>query len=263
MAVAAPPRFCGRCGAMLAPGATFCGRCGTPVAAQAAVMQPVYRYPSPPMAYAQPRSTMKLAPALIAGGLIVVLIVAAVIVAGVMLARVAGGGSHTPCTSNCGPKLVSPLPEEASYRSSAYNFQVNYSKAWDVRSQDGSSITLGSRAGLVEVAGTRGSSPDQAIDAAVSNLPSSTWQDVQVVSTLKGAHIGEQDGIGRVYSANLVGNSQTAVRVRFAVIAAQKNGLTVVVFVADPADTKNSPNGIPEAQEFDYLCTEFEWSPAS
>ena len=259
MAVAVPTRFCGRCGAMLAPGATFCGRCGAPAAAQAAVAQPVYRYPAPPPGYAPARGTSKLAPALIAGGVLVVLIVAAVLVAGVMLARVAGGG-HTTCTSNCGPKLVTPLPEEASFRSSAYSFQVNYSKAWSVRSQDASSITLGTRAGIVEVAGAHGTSPDQAIDSVVANLPSSSWQDVQVVSTLKGAHIGDQDGVGRVYSANLIGNSQTAVRVRFAVIAAQRNGVTVVVFVADPADTKNSPNGIPEAQAFDYLCTEFEWS---
>jgi hypothetical protein len=27
----------------------------------------------------------------------------------------------------------------------------------------------------------------------------------------------------------------------------------------DPADTKNSPNGMPEGQDFDYLCTEFAW----
>jgi zinc-ribbon domain len=259
MAVAAPVRFCGRCGAPLAPGAPFCGRCGAPVA-QGALAQPVYRYPSPPAGYAPPRPTTRLAPALVAGGLIVVLIVAAVVVAGVLLARVAGGG-HTPCTSNCGPKLVTPLPEEASFRSSTYNFQVNYSKAWTVRSQDAASVSLGTRAGIVEVAGTKGVSPDQEIATVIADLPSSTWQDVQVVSTLKGAHIGDQDGIGRIYSANLVGNSQTATKVRFAVVAAEKNGVTVVVFAADPADTKNSPNGIPEAQDFDYLCTEFDWSP--
>ena len=74
-----------------------------------------------------------------------------------------------------------------------------------------------------------------------------------------GAHIGDQDGAGAVYSANLVGSSQTATKVRFAVIAATKGGVTVVVFAADPADPKNSPNGMPEGQEFDYLCTEFVW----
>ena len=94
---------------------------------------------------------------------------------------------------------------------------------------------------------------------AVSGLPSSKWQDVTLVGNLRGAHIGDQDGAGAVYSANLVGSSQTATKVRFAVIAATKGGVTVVVFAADPADPKNSPNGMPEGQEFDYLCTEFVW----
>jgi hypothetical protein len=33
----------------------------------------------------------------------------------------------------------------------------------------------------------------------------------------------------------------------------------VVIFAVDPADTKDFPNGIPEGQEFDYLCQEFRW----
>jgi hypothetical protein len=82
---------------------------------------------------------------------------------------------------------------------------------------------------------------------------------VTLVSQLKGAHIGDQDGSGAVYSATLLGASQTATKVRFAVIAATRNGLTVTVFATDPADPKTSPNGMPEAAEFDYLCTEFVW----
>jgi hypothetical protein len=35
--------------------------------------------------------------------------------------------------------------------------------------------------------------------------------------------------------------------------------VTVVVFAVDPADPKNSPNGMPEGQAFDYLCTEIVW----
>jgi hypothetical protein len=69
-----------------------------------------------------------------------------------------------------------------------------------------------------------------------------------------------QDGVGAVYSANLVGSSQQATPVRFAVIAATRNGVTVVVFAVNPSDPKNSPHGMPEGQQFDYLCTEFMWS---
>src|SRR5438132_14280617 len=88
----ATARFCGRCGAALAPGAGFCGRCGTPVVMQAAVApQPVYRYaPAPPMAY-PPGTQGRLPPALIAGGLVLLLIVVAVVVGRGAIARCARG----------------------------------------------------------------------------------------------------------------------------------------------------------------------------
>ena len=252
-------RYCGRCGAPLPPGAGFCGRCGTPVAVQAAAAQPVYSYaPAPPAAYPRPGQG-KLAPALVAGGLVLILVVVAVVVGGIAIAQFAGG-KLAPCTQNCAPKIVTALPEEASYRSTAYGFQVNYSSVWTVRDQDASSITLGTRVGSVQVVGTRGGTPDRAMQATVAALPSAKWQDVTLVGPLKGAHLGDTDGVGAVYSANLIGASQTATKVRFAIIAASRNGVTVTIFAADPADPKNSPNGIPEGQSFDYLCTEFSWS---
>ena len=141
MASQAPTLYCGRCGAPLAPGATFCGRCGTPVQLQAATAPPLYRYPPPPGAAYRPGGQYKMAPALIAGGLLLIVIVAAVGIGGFALSQFVGG-SHSACTSNCAPKVVAPLPEEASYRSSAYHFQVNYSSAWTVRSQDAQGLTL-------------------------------------------------------------------------------------------------------------------------
>lgn len=264
MAYQAPAavRFCGRCGAQIAPGATFCGRCGTPVAAQAvapAAAGPLaYYYPqAPPMQYPTGRQR-KLAPAAIAGGLIAIVVVIAVVISAFAVAQYAGG-SRSTCRSNCSPKFVSPLPEEASYTSSTYKFQVNYSKAWTVRSQDGGQITLGTKLGSVQVMGMKGGSPDQAVQSTVNGLPSSRFQDVTLVSNLKGAHLADQDGLGSVYAANFVGTSQTATKIRFAVIAATRGGVTVVVLAIDPADPKNSPNGMPEGQEFDYLCTEFVW----
>src|SRR5260370_30085918 len=69
MAYTPPVRYCGRCGAPLAPGATYCGHCGTPVLMQAAA-PPAYSYPhAPSVAYPTARP-YKLAPALIAGGLV-------------------------------------------------------------------------------------------------------------------------------------------------------------------------------------------------
>ena len=130
-----------------------------------------------------------------------------------------------------------------------------------MRSQDANSVSFGTRIGRLDVIGSSsGPSLAQLIDATVSALPSSTWQSVSRVSDLKGAHIGDQDGLGAVYSANVVGSGATATKVRFAVIAATSGGVSVVIFAVDPADTKDYPNGMPEGQDFDYLCQEFRWS---
>jgi hypothetical protein len=251
-------RFCGRCGAQVAPGATFCGRCGAPVAAQVMAAQPVYSYPvARPAAYPTV-GQFKLSQVMIAGGLLAALAIVTVAVSAFAVSRFAGG-SHAACTANCAPKFVTPLPEAATYRSSAFNYQVNYNSEWTVRTKDANGVTLGTRIGFVQVTGMKGGRADQALQSALSTLPTATWQDVTLVSNLKGAHIGDQDGIGSVYSANVIGANSAATKVRFAVIVASRNATTVVVFAVNPADTKNSPSGMPEGAEFDYLCTEFVW----
>jgi hypothetical protein len=170
-------------------------------------------------------------------------------------------GTHPSCTANCGPQLVAPLPEANTYRSTTFGFQVDYSSSWKVRSQDANGVSLGTAIGVLEVMGSKsGQSTGQLIDRTVSALPTSKWQSVVRVNDLKGAHIGDQDGQGAIYSANLVGPGATATKVRFAVIAATRGGVSVVIFAADPADTKGFANGMPEGQEFDYLCQEFRWA---
>jgi hypothetical protein len=261
-----PPRvmYCGRCGAPLAPGATFCGRCGTPVAMPAAVARPpamappMYAYPQAPHVVYPTARQFRLSQVMIAGGLIVIVLLIAVVISAFAVAQYVNA-THSTCTSNCAPKFVTPLAEEANYRSSAFKYQVNYSSSWSVRSQNANGITLGTKYGSVQVVGMNATASDQALQAAVNALPTSRFQDVTLVSNLKGAHIGDQDGIGAVYSANFVGTSQTATKVRFAVIVATQRGVTIVVLAVDPADPKNSPNGMPEGQEFDYLCTEIVW----
>jgi len=197
---------------------------------------------------------------MVAGILVAVLLIAALAVGGFAVLRFSGGPTHRPCTADCSPKFVTPLAEEASFRSTAYKFTVNYSSAWTVRSSDSYGVLLGTKVGSVQVVGASGTNPQQAMQATVSGLPTAKWQDVTPVKTLKGAHLGDQDGVGAIYAANLLGASQTATKVRFAVIAATKGSVTVVVFAIDPADPKGSPNGMPESQDFDYLCTEFAWT---
>jgi hypothetical protein len=250
--------YCGRCGAPLAPGARFCGRCGTPVLVQAAVAAPVYGYAPAPRAAYPTAAQGRLAAPLIAGGLVAILLVVAIVVGAIAVSQAARGG-HSTCTSHCPPKFVTPLAEQASYTSSVYKFTVNYSSRWTLRDQSGTGVILGTRVGSVQVMGSSGQDPGQALQASLRALPSSTWQDLTPVAALKGAHIGDVEGVGEVYAANLVGTSQTATKVRVAVIAAAKGPVTVVIVATDPVDTKSSPTGFPEAQVIDYMCTEFAW----
>jgi hypothetical protein len=283
--MAIQPRFCGRCGAQLLSTAAFCGRCGMPQFAAAAgapqlaaaVATPqlagaVAAPPAaPPAAYgyrlAQPDTfprlgRVKVSQPMVIGGLLVILAVATVSVSALAVSR-AIGGTHSTCTANCSPKIVTPLSEPNTYRSASFNFEVDYSSDWKVRSQDASGVSLGTRLGRLDVIGSRSQvSLSQLIDGTVSALPTSTWQSVSRVSDLKGAHIGDQDGLGAVYSANLVGSNATATKVRFAVIAATRGGVSVIIFALDPAAPKTYPNGMPEGQDFDYLCQEFRWSGA-
>ena len=256
-------RFCGQCGAQLVPGAPVCSRCGAPQLAMAAVGPPqappaAYRY-----AYAQPGSfpaatRVKVPQIMVVGGLLLILAIAVVSVSAFAVLRAIG--THTTCTADCSPKFVTPLPESSTYRSASFKFEVDYNTTWKVQAQDANGVSFGTRLGRLDVVGSRsGQSLRQLISAIVSALPSSKWQSVSRVSDLKGAHIGDQDGLGAIYSANLVGSNATSVKVRFAVIAATRAGVSVVIFAVDPADTKNFPSGIPEGQEFDYLCQEFRW----
>ena len=240
-------------------GASFCGRCGAPQGAPVAAA-PVYSYPIAPRVPYRTARQWRGSQVAVAGGLLAIL---AIVTAAVSIFAVshALGGTHPPCTVNCAPKFVTPLPESATFHSSAFGFQVDYNSLWTVRSQDANGISLGTRLGLVTVVGTKGGQPlTQVLQSTVSALPTAQWQDVTQVSDLKGAHMGDQDGIGAVYSANLIGANSTSAQVRFAVIAATRGGVTVVFFAVDPADPKNSPNGIPEGQSFDYMCSEFRWA---
>ena len=264
--------YCGRCGAPLLPGAVFCGRCGAhqvaasagaPMVATALAAPPA----APPAAYgyrvAQPGAfpgvgRVKVPQVMVIGGVLAILAVAVVAISAVALFRAVG--PHPTCTANCGPQLIPPLPEASSYRSTTFGFELDYSSRWKVRSQDANGVSIGTQIGIVNVVGSRSNqSTGQLIDSTVAALPSSKWQSVARVSDLRGAHIGDQDGQGAIYSANLIGPGATSTKVRFAVIAATRGGVSVVIFAADPADTKGYANGMPEGQEMDYMCQEFRW----
>ena len=246
-------RFCGRCGSPVAPGAPFCGRCGAPqagiVAAPAA-----YAYPVAPSGSVR---SFKLSHLVLAGGLVLVLLIAIVSVSAFTVNRLVS--RHTPCTVNCGAKLVDPLTEPHTYRSMTYRFEVDYSSHWTVRSQSPTGISLGTRLGHIDINGRPArDSLESAINSTVDGLPSSTWANVQRLADIKGAHVGDQNGVGYLYSADYSGQNANSGKVRFAVIAATQNKVTVTVFAVNPEDTSTA-SGIPEAQVFDYLLAEFRW----
>jgi len=256
--MAVQARFCGNCGGALAPGSTFCGRCGAPVPpTPIPIYTPAYAYPR-----AAPRAGRiggaSMTQVAVAIGLLSILIIVTVAVSAFAIRG--STGSHHNCTSNCSPQLVTPLAASATYTSSEFKFSVDYSANWTVESRDNAGIQLATSIGSVSVAGTRGSQPlDQVIQGVVGALPSATWQSVTLVSGLKGAHLAEQNGLGAVYSANFIGSNSTATKVRFVVIAAAKNGVTVVMFAVNPADPQHFANGMPEGELFDYMCTIFRW----
>jgi hypothetical protein len=195
---------------------------------------------------------------MIAGGLLAALAMVTVVISAFAVSHLTGGSLST-CTANCAPKIVTPLPDAATYRSSAFNYRVSYNASWTVRAQDANGVTLGTRIGSVQVVGSKGGSAGQALQSTVAALPTGTWQNVVLVGSVKGTHIGDQDGVGSLYAANLIGAGGAAVKVRFAVIAATRAGTTVVILAVNPVDLKSSPSGMPEAPDFDYLCTEFVW----
>ncbi|MHB8610971.1 MAG: hypothetical protein ACYDAL_00895 [Candidatus Dormibacteraceae bacterium] len=226
----------------------------------AAAAAPVYSYPVATAPVYRTARQWRSSQIAVAGSLLAILAIVTVALSLFAASHVIGG-THSPCTVNCAPRFVTPLAESATYTSSTYKFQVDYNSSWTVRSQDATGLTLGTKIGLVQVVGMQAGQPlSQVLQSTVTALPTAQWQSVAQVSDLKGAHIGDQDGIGAVYSANLIGTNSTAAQVRFAVIVATRAGVTVVIFVADPADAKNSPHGIPEGQSFDYMCSEFRWA---
>lgn len=257
--MAVQARFCGRCGAPIPPDSPYCGRCGalqyplptaTP-AAYAYAYAPARPQPGPGARY----SGTQIA---VAAGLLIILSIVTIGLSAFAESQVIG--THTTCTSNCAPRIVTPLPASATYKSSAYGYEVDYPPAWTVRTEDPQGVVLATKIGLLQIAGTKAGQPlDHVLQAVVNALPSSQWQSVGQITELKGAHIGDQDGIGAVYSANLIASNGSATKVRFFVIAATRGSTTVTIFGVNPADPKNYPNGIPEGEQFDAVLQEFQW----
>src|SRR5258708_26398207 len=178
-------RYCGRCGAPQPFGATLCGRWGAPQPAAVAAAAPVYRYPVAPHVPYRTARQWRGSQIAVAGGLLAILAIVTVAIT-IFAVSHALGGTHNTCTQNCAPKFVTPLPESATFHSSALGFEVDYNAAWSVRSQDANGISLGTKLGLVTIAGSRGGQPlTQVLQSTVAGLPTAQWQDLTRLSQRK------------------------------------------------------------------------------
>src|SRR6266568_2176498 len=106
--MAVQARFCGICGAQVPPGAPFCGRCGSPQAPLPVATMPAYAYPAAPPRQATGVRRAGGSQIAVAVGLLIILAAVTVGVSSFVASQVIGG-THKPCTSNCGARIVTPL----------------------------------------------------------------------------------------------------------------------------------------------------------
>jgi hypothetical protein len=189
--------------------------------------------------------------------LLVVIALGAVLVT--VLAAVLTPSEPATCTQHCGPTPGVPVPQPARYHSTAYGFEVPYTDPWKVVQQDSRSVIFQTAAGQFLIYGQQaGKSDQQLVQEAVATLPDSQFQSVTPASSIRGAHIGYQNGSGSVFSSTFLPEGGRAIRARIAVVAATKGGLSVSVVGIDPW-VASAPNGIPESSQFDAELSQFQW----
>jgi hypothetical protein len=169
-----------------------------------------------------------------------------------------------PCIVNCPPPspsglTQSALPEGETFKSSTLGFAVNYPKSWKVQSHAAAEAVFETDTGLLKVQGYKGS-PGFAglVSKEVGNLDPTEFPDVKSAGTIKGAHIGSQQGEGQLYSATLYppsGGGQGQL-VRIALIGATRGDVTVLVTALVPYDQQS---GRMAAEDVDYALTLFSW----
>jgi hypothetical protein len=163
------------------------------------------------------------------------------------------------CTQHCGPTPGVPVPQPARYHSTAYGFDVAYTDPWNVQQQDSKGVVFQTAAGQFLVSGqAAGKSDAQLVQEAVAALPDSQFQSITPANSIRGAHVGYQNGTGVVYSSTFLPEGGRAIRARIAVIGATRGKVSVTVVGIDPW-VAAAPNGIPESPQFDAALSQFQW----
>jgi hypothetical protein len=235
-----------------------------PAYQQGAYQQAGYQYPAYPQNYYAPAPARPKSSAT-RGCLILGSVVLGIVLLGAVVLTVVAIALTTPvkptCTVHCGPTTAQVEAGPNTYRNPNFKYEVDYPSTWKLASSDSSGATFETRLkGIFVVASEKaGRQETDLVQAMVDNLPSTYWQSIQPIGPIRGAHIGFQSGTGQYFSANFQPKGGQAVKVRIAVIASTKNGVSVAVMGIDPADTKNFPSGIPEGSTMDYILSQFRW----
>jgi hypothetical protein len=180
----------------------------------------------------------------------------------------AHSGPQRQCVLNCPPPAAHAAgdtdfasPEERSFRGPA-GFVLRYPTSWKPHAGTASFDTRDG--GFFEVRTGTGADLARLVADRLRALNPQTFPDLKAIGPIRGAHIGGVGGVGTLYGGTMVpgAGGGSAERVRFAIIAARRGNLALVVTAGDWYDrsvTGSIPTGMPEAPEIDYALAQLRW----
>ena len=220
-------------------------------------LPPVFSYPVVPAATVH-AAAHKLPPrrlVIIAAAALVIVVV--IITAVVVLAR---PGSISRCTFACGaPRLGPALISTNAYHNTKWNYSVDYSTdTFGVGTTDDDSVTLQGQQGLplIKVQAMQSTDAGEAVQSAITNLDSSTYQSQQPGGSIPGSEVGEVQGAGQSLTATYV--QLNGIPVAINVYAATQNSVTLVVTIVDQQSQSNKVSGISHWDDA-FVLSEVRW----
>jgi hypothetical protein len=253
--------YCGRCGAPFGAGAgAFCPRCGNRIV-QAPAASMGYTYPVLPTA-AVPAAHHRFShlQLFIVAGAILAVVVALV----TLFAVLARPTPPKPCGFYCGPRIGTRLQSQTVYQNQKWGYSVEYLGQVMViagQNDDGVQFVPADGDGEIDFTASSGSDAGAAVQAAIDNLPTSTFQQMHPIGPVRGAEIGFILGQGQAFTAEFVapGTGGSATPVSIVVMAATHNGTTMTVTAFSMQTTMDPPYQLDKGTVFDYEVSNTVW----
>lgn len=197
--------------------------------------------------------------------------VVAIGLAAALVTHLAHEGPEKQCTLNCPPPFAKASgdldfvsSEERAFQDPT-GFAVRYPTNWSAHPSGRGSVSFDTNdGGFFEVRTAPAAGLAQLVVDRVKALNPQTFPDLKVIAPIRGAHIGGVGGVGTLYGGTMVpgAGGGSAERVRFAIIAARRGNLALVVTAADWYDrsvTSHIPTGMPNASALDYALAQLRW----